>query len=395
LAASEQMGIGTVCVRAGEDPHTRASATPLTVPIAQTSVFAATLDELKRNAQGDTSAYMYTRYANPTTRAAEEKIAALEGAEDCVVTASGQSAMLCALLATCRPGDEIVAMQDLYGGTLKLLSAVLAEFGISIKLVPYSELPSLDRHISEKTRLVILESPTNPTLRIADIAGCTLQAHARGALVLVDNTFATPILQRPLEMGADLVMHSATKYLGGHSDISAGAIVGSKELVAHCRKFAVLSGGTLDPHASFLLIRGMKTLEIRMERACANARRIAEALSRNAQIERVFFPGLPDHAEHELATRQMSDFGAMVSIEIAGGGAAAERFLNRLKLWQLAASLGGVESTVSYPVWASHVGLEDQWDALGITPALVRLSVGIESHVDLIADLEHALERSL
>jgi len=361
-------------VRADNAAHQK-TWRPLTTEIVQASVFATSVQELKDIAAGKFDGYMYTRYANPTTRAAEEQIAKLEGAEDCIVSASGQAAMFTAVLATCRAGDEIVAMQDLYGGTLKLLSEVLSGLAINVTLVPFSELPRFAEYLSDKTRLAILESPTNPTLRVADLKALCTQAHARGVLTLVDNTFATPMSQQPLSFGADIVMHSATKYLGGHSDLSAGALCGSRELMARCRKVHILAGGVLDPHASYLLIRGIKTLSIRMERACDNARQLAEALTYHPQVSRVYYPGM----------------GAMVSIEVKGGAAAAERLLCSTKLWTFAASLGGVESTMSYPVLASHTGLEDQWEALGITPALVRLSVGIEAYEDLIADLEQAL----
>ncbi len=384
-------GLGTLCVHAGEERTEGTPTHPLTTKIVQTSVFVLPLPELKRLAAGDSQAYMYTRYANPTTRVAEEKIAALESAEDCVVTSSGQAATLIAILGTCRAGDEIVAMMDLYGGTLRLFSEIFERFGIKVQLIPFSELYRIEGYISSNTRLLVLESPTNPTLRCADIREISEKAHRSGALVLVDNTFATPVLQKPIALGADLVMHSATKYLGGHSDLTAGALCGRKELLDPCRRMNLLAGGTLDPHASYLLIRGMKTLEIRMERACRNASQLANALAGHPHIGKVFYPGFASGEDQPQAARQMSGFGAMLSIELTGGADAAERFLERLKLWALAPSLGGVESTVSYPIWTSHVGLESQWEELGITPGLLRLSVGIESYKDLIADLEQAL----
>jgi cystathionine beta-lyase/cystathionine gamma-synthase len=387
---TSQNGLGTLCVHAGEQAASTVTSQPLTTPILQTSVFKGSLETWKRNAAGETGAYMYTRYANPTTRAAEEKIAALEGAADCLVTASGQAATLSAILGTCQAGDEIVAMLDLYGGTLKLFSEVLERFGVCIRLVPFAEIERIEEYFSAKTRLVVLESPTNPTLRCVDIAAIAVKAHGANALVLVDNTFATPVLQRPLALGADLVMHSGTKYLGGHSDLTAGALCGSKPLIDACRRMNVHAGGTPDPQASYLLIRGLKTLELRMERACQNASQLAHALAANPAVKRVFYPGVTGECPQAMVRRQMSDFGAMLSIELADG-AAAERFLSRLQLWTLAASLGGVESTVSYPVLTSHVGLEPQWEALGITAGLVRLSVGIEAYDDLLADLEQAL----
>ncbi len=381
----------TQCVHAGEERHGRAAS--LTTDIAQASVFVLPgVNELRRIAEGKSSAYMYTRYANPTTRVAEQKIAALEGAEDCLITASGMAAEFVAVLAVCRAGDEIVSMLDIYGGTLKLFQNVLPRMGITPRFVPYPELHRLSRYCNRRTRMVFLESPTNPTLRSADLSALAEAGHKYKAVVVADNTFATPILQKPLALGADLVVHSATKYLGGHSDVTAGVLAGSKEWVAPAREMMKLSGGCLDPAASYLLIRGLKTLEIRVERACRNAALIAEFLREHPRVERVLFPGSPQTDGHEFARRQMRDFGMMVSFEIKGGGRAAERFIDKLRLWYLATSLGGVESTVSYPLLSSHVGLSrQQLKLLDVSPATVRLSVGIEDAADLVQDLDQAL----
>ena len=386
--------VATLCVHAGEERSEDAQGVrprPLTPEIVQTSVFELSIEDLKRQAAGE-AVYMYTRYANPTTRVAEEKIAALEGAEDCLITASGQAATLAAILATCSAGDNIVTMLDVYGGTLKLLGSVFERYGVTVTRVPYAELSTIERHFTSKTKLVVLESPTNPTLRSVDIAQLSAKAHAAGAKVMVDNTFATPVLQLPLQSGADLAMHSATKYLGGHSDLTAGALAGSKELIAQCRAMSVATGATLDPGASYLLIRGMKTLELRVERASQNAAEIARTVETHQRVKRVLYPGSASTEGHEVAKRQMSAFGAMLSLDLEDG-AAAERFIARLRLWRLATSLGGVESTVSYPVLASHAGLpQEMLKALDITPGLVRLSVGIEGVGDLIDDLKQALE---
>jgi cystathionine beta-lyase/cystathionine gamma-synthase len=389
-----QSADATRCVHAGEERHgTNAS---LTTDIARASVFVMpSLDELRRYAEGKSSAYMYSRYANPTTTVAEQKIAALENAEACVVAASGMAAELAAFMALCESGDEIVSMLDLYGGTTKLFQTVLPRFGIRTRFVPFAELNDIERHFSERTRLLFLETPTNPTLRCADICRLTEIAHRHNAVVAVDNTFATPILQKPLKIGADLVIHSATKYLGGHNDLTAGAVAGPRKWLDPIREMVKYTGGCLDPSGSYLLIRGLKTLEIRVDRACANARMIAEALSRNPKVGRVLYPGLPDNPSHEVARRQMRDFGMMVSFDARDGGSAAEKFIDSLKLWYLATSLGGVESTVSYPVLSSHVGLTDkQLELLDVSPATVRLSVGIEHPADLVADLEQALDRA-
>src|SRR5262245_34795003 len=350
---------------------------------------------MRRFAGGKSDAYFYTRYGNPTIRAAEEKLAALEGGEDCVVTSSGMGATLAAVLGLCSGGDEIVSMLDIYGGTLKLFEQVLPRLGIRVHLVPFQELAHIERYFTPQTKLLFLESPTNPTLRCADVAGLAEAAHRRGIHVVADNTFATPILQKPLGLGAHLVLHSVTKYLGGHSDVTAGAVVGASKLIAEVRSAMILSGTSLDPFAAYLMLRGMKTLELRVDRACRNAARIVQVLSQHPKVARVMYPGLETCDGHGFARRQMSDFGMMVSFEAKGGGRAAERFINALKLWYLAPSLGGVESTVSYPVLSSHVGMPaKRLKLLDVSPATVRLSVGIKEAADLIADLQQALEQA-
>ena len=382
----------TLCVHAGEDWH--GANGPITTDVVHSAVFVLDgVEELRRIAQHKSDAYMYTRFGNPTTRVAEEKIAALEGAEDCVVTASGMAAIMATVLAVCKAGDEIVSMLDFYGGTLSLFEKVFERFGVKTRFVPYPDLDGIERYFNKKTRMLFLETPTNPTLRVADIEKLAAIGRKHAVCVVVDNTFATPILQKPLWLGADVTLHSGTKYLGGHSDVTAGAVAGSSELMAAVREMMKLSGGCLDPAASYLIIRGLKTLEVRVDRACGNATIVAEVLREHPKVARVFYPGLEGHEGHETARRQMKDFGMMVSFDIKGGGKAAERFIDRLKLWYLAPSLGGVESTVSYPVLSSHVGLSaERLKLLGVSPATVRLSVGIEHAADLVEDLEQALE---
>ena len=384
----------THCVHAGEDRHGRLE--PLTTPITQTSVFIIPgLDELRRYAEGDRDFYLYSRYGNPTVKAVEDKIAALEGAETAVLTASGMSAETIAALAACRAGDEIVSMLDIYGGTVKLFEDVLARCGITTRFIPYRDLGKAERYFTPKARMLFLETPTNPTLRCADIASLSAVAHRYKACVVVDNTFATPILQKALALGADIVMHSATKYLGGHSDVTAGVLAGSKKWMERARELMILTGGCLDPGCAYLLLRGLKTLQLRVERACHNAAAVADALQRHPKVSHVYYPGLPGHADHELATRQMTGYGMMVSFELRGGEPAVERFIQRLKLWYLATSLGGVESILSYPLLSSHVGLSaKRLKSLGVTPSTVRLSVGVEDAADLIGDLEAALARA-
>ena len=383
----------TLCVHAGEKHQ---GYKPITTEIAQTSVFVLpSLEDLRLAAAGKATPYMYTRYANPTTAAAEGKIAALEGAEACVVTASGMAAAMSAVLSVCSAGGEVVSMLDVYGGTIKLLDDEMQRFGLKVRYVPYRELESIERHFTRKTQMLFLETPTNPTLRCVDLERLCGLARKRGICTLVDNTFATPILQKPLALGADLVMHSATKYLGGHSDVTAGALAGAKKRIDPARRAMKNSGGCLDPSASYLLIRGLKTLEIRVERACRNAAEIAQALLGHRKVERVLYPGFPQNEGHEFARRQMRDFGMMVSFDIRGGMRAADKFIRALELWVLATSLGGVESTVSYPALSSHVGLSaERLKLMDVSAATIRLSVGIENAADLVADLLQALDRS-
>jgi cystathionine beta-lyase/cystathionine gamma-synthase len=383
----------TLSVHGGEDRHGRNA--PLTTEIQQTAVFALkNTEQLRRYLDHDPEIFLYTRYGNPTLQAAEQKIAALERGQECVLTSSGLAAELAVVLGLCRHGDEIVSMLDVYGGTIRLFSELLGRCGIKTRFVPFEALAEIERFFTRKTRLLFLETPTNPTLRCADIAALSAAAHKRGVTVVVDNTFATPILQKPLSLGADIVVHSATKYLGGHSDLTAGAVVASRRTIAPIREAMVLSGGCSDPGVAYLLLRGLKTLEIRVRRACRNAEAIAGFLCRHPQVQQVFYPGLDDSPSHHLAADQMSGFGAIVSFDIRGGAAAAARFIDSLKLWYLATSLGGVESTVSYPVLSSHSSIPSrELKKLGVSPATIRLSVGIEDEADLIADLQQAFPR--
>ena len=278
----------TRCVHSGEDRHGQAA--PLTTPIAQTAVFVVPdVDGLRRYAKGDSDLYLYSRYGNPTITAAEEKIAALEGAEAAVVTSSGMAAELIAALATCRAGDEIVSMLDVYGGTVKLFEQVLPRCGIKIRFIPFNDIHNAGRYFGRKTRMLFLETPTNPTLRCVDVKALSIIGHKHKACVVVDNTFATPVLQKPLELGADIVIHSATKYLGGHSDLTAGALAGGKKWMDAARNLRTYTGGVVDPGCAYLLLRGLKTLHVRVERACRNAAQIAEALEAHPKVARVYY----------------------------------------------------------------------------------------------------------
>lgn len=394
MKKSNQFADETACVHAGEERHGKKAG--IATDISLSSVFVMPeVEELRRFAAGKSDAYMYTRFSNPTVRVAEEKLAALEGAEDCVVTSSGMSAIASAVMAVCSAGDEIVSMLDIYGGTLKLFEQVLTRFGVTTRFVPFHELDRIERYFNRRTKLLFLETPTNPTLRCCDIEKLAALGHKRKVMVMVDNTFATPVLQKPLALGADMVVHSVTKYLGGHSDVTAGAVCGSREEMAATRDMMKTLGGNLDPNAAYMMIRGLKTLQLRVERACENAEIVALYLREHPKVARVFYPGFKENEGHDEAARQMKDFGMMVSFDVKGGGRAAERFINSLELWYLAASLGGVESTVSYPVLTSHQALsKERLNLLDVSPATLRLSVGIEHAADLVDDLEQALERA-
>jgi cystathionine beta-lyase/cystathionine gamma-synthase len=367
---------------------------PLATPIVQTSTFAfASSAEMRRYVEGDEELFLYTRYANPTVRALEESLAALEGAEAALALSSGMAAMTSAVLSLVRAGDEVLGSAALYGGTLRLVSDVLPRFGVGSRLLSSADLLRVDQLATGASRVLIVESPTNPTLEIVDLARVCAAARARGVVVIVDNTFATPHLQRPLALGADLVMHSLTKAIAGHSDLIGGALAGSRERIEAARATMKVFGGCMDPHAAFLALRGVKTLHLRVERQCANALELARRLEGHPALRRVLYPGLPSHPGHEVASRQMSAFGGMVTLELSGGLAAAERFYDRLQLVARAASLGGVESLASLPVHTSHFGLPaEKLREAGVDPGMVRLSLGVEDAEDIVADVEQALQ---
>jgi cystathionine beta-lyase/cystathionine gamma-synthase len=385
----KERGPGTTAV------HGRRGAArgPLATPIVQTSTFAfGSAAEMRRYLQGDEELFLYTRYANPTVRELEETLAALEGAEAALALSSGMAAMTTAVTSLVGAGDEVLASASLYGGTARLLTGLLPRFGVAGRLVPVPDLVRIDRVAGERTRVLIVESPTNPTLEVVDLAAVSASAHARGLVVIVDNTFATPLLQKPLALGADLVMHSLTKALAGHSDLVGGALAGSRARIDAARATMKVLGGCLDPHAAFLALRGLKTLHLRVPRQCENAAELARRLEAHPALRRVLYPGLASHPGHDVARRQMSAFGGMVTLVLAGGLPAAERFYDRLRLVARAASLGGVESLASLPVHTSHYGLPDgELRAAGIDPGMVRLSLGVEDACDQIADVEQAL----
>jgi len=380
----------TIAIHAGEGKFQKNE--PVGTVIARTASFTfSSSEEMKLWAEGKSSAYMYTRYANPTLAVAEEKIARLEGGEAALVTASGMAAISSALLSVLKAGDEVIATQALYGGSYRLMRDIFPRMGIVVRHVG-TDLAGIERLVNPRTKALYIETPTNPTLRLVDLRKAAAFAKEWDLISLIDNTFASPVLQKPLEIGFDLVMHSATKYLAGHSDVIAGAIVGRSSLIKAAREMVIYLGGSMDPEAAFLLIRGMKTLEVRMKRQCATALIVAKFLEKHPKVARVHFPGLASHPDHKLAKKQMKGFGAMMAFDLKGGLAAARRVCDRTRIFLLAASLGGVESLVLLPAYSSHYRMsEKELLAAGLAPGTVRASIGLEDPEDLIEDLRQAL----
>jgi methionine-gamma-lyase len=389
-SGSKRLGDATLAIHAGEEKyHVNA---PVVTPITRTSNFTfGSSEEMKRWSEGKSSAYIYTRYANPTLAVAERKIAALEGAEAAVVTASGMAAISSALLSVLKAGDEVIATRQLYGGGYRLMRDTFPRFGIAVRHVE-ADLDGVERLASPRTKALYVETPTNPTLRLVDLRKAVAFAKKHALISMVDNTIASPVLQKPIEFGFDIVLHSATKFLAGHSDIVAGVAVGSRALMGKVRDNIIYLGGSMDPGAAFLLIRGLKTLEIRIERQCRSAMAVAKFLARHPKVARVHYPGLPSHPDHALAKRQMRAFGAMLAFDLKGGLSAARRFCDRVRLFLLAASLGGVESLVILPIYSSHYRMSlAELRAAGVEAGTVRVSVGLEDPEDLVDDLRQAL----
>jgi len=367
----------------------------VTQAIHQSSTYAfPSIEEMAKVFRGESSAYIYTRYANPTSRSVEEKLADLEGCEEGVLFSSGMAAMATVFLAFCRPGGHLVVSRDVYGGTFQLAAEILRDqLGLSVKFADATDEKDLRLALEGSPALVCVESPTNPLLRVIDIKRTAEMAHAAGSLLVVDNTFATPVNQNPASFGADLVMHSASKYLGGHSDLIAGAVAGGSEIIDKIRKTLRLLGGCIDPHAAWLLGRSMKTLPLRVNRQNDNAAAIAVFLNEHPKVRNVYYPGLPGHPEHDLAARQMTGFGGVLSFELSGGATALETLTPRLKLTVLAPSLGGVDSLMMPPAISSHISVPAEVrEQSGITDGLLRLAVGIEDTEDLLDDLDQALK---
>lgn len=363
-------------------------------PIFQTSTFVfKDSAEVKKYQEGKVDKFLYTRYGNPTLRLAEKKMAQLEGAEAGLVVSSGMASVATTVLTLCQAGDEIISTEPIYGGTLHLFKELFPNLGIKVNFVDPLELDRAEKLINRNTMIFFAETPTNPNLRIIDIKKLLRIAGKHKLTSVIDNTFATACNQDPIGMGADIVVHSATKYLGGHSDIVAGIVVGRKRFIRDAIETMKMLGGCLDPFAAFLLLRGLKTLAIRVEKQNENGTKVARFLSNHPQVNTVYYPGLPSHPQHKLAKAQMKGFGGMVCFDV-GNLRSASKVVDNLRLFLNATSLGGVESLASIPVLTSHYGFkaEDLRQA-GVTSGMVRLSCGIEDSDDLIEDLDQALRK--
>jgi len=373
---------------------TSGDAVPLTTPIYETATFVfESARELVAFNEGRSSKFLYSRYGNPTILAVEQKLSALDRCERSLLFSSGMAAIATTLMTHLKAGDEVVCSAAIYGATLHLLDDLLGKFGVASRFVSLAELAEPERVLGERTRLVWFESPINPTLRCVDVARIASACRSRGLLSVIDNTFASPINQQPLELGVDLAMQSATKYLNGHSDVTGGVVSGSQALVDPIERIRRQVGTVMDPYPAYALGRGLKTLPLRIARHNASAQTIAEFLEKDSRVSKVFYPGLPSHPDYAIACKQMNGFGGMVCFDLDGDYSRAERLYDRLTIIKRAASLGGVESLISMPVLTSHWGHSDaQLEEAGITKGMLRLSVGLEDVEDLIADLDQALE---
>lgn len=391
----KKMKFGTLCVHAGERPDPSSGAH--TTPIYQTSTFV--FDSAEQGAArfaGEEPGYTYARLLpnTPTHAVLIEKIAALEGAQTGLSFASGMAAITGVALSLLKNGDHLLSSDVVYGGTYELFETVLTGLGIEVSFVDTTDLEQVQRHLKKNTRMVFLETPANPTMKICDIAAICAMARQAGAVSIIDNTFATPMFQNPLQLGADAVLHSCTKYIGGHADLLGGVVVGSHEFINNMRPVANMTGPTLGPHEAWLCIRGLKTLHLRMEKHASNALEVARFLEAHHKIAWVRYPGLPSHPQHEIARQQMSGYGGMLSFGVAGGIEAGRQLMNSLELCSLAVSLGAVDTLIQHPASMTHAGVPKEVRIkTGITDELVRLSVGIEDAEDIIADLGQALDR--
>ncbi len=393
MGEQTRWGFSTQAIHGGGIPDANKS---VVTPIYQTATFRYdTVEEGARLGAETGPGYFYTRWGNPTTAAFEQKMALLEGGEAALATSSGMAAISTAVITLLRAGDHVVAPKAVYQATFGLLHSILPGYGVEATLLDDPDLGAYERALRPSTRLLYIETPNNPALGVIDIAGVVTLARAHGARTIADNTFATPYNQTPLALGVDLVCHSATKYLGGHHDVTAGVIVGSRELIRRCVLTMRTFGGVLDPFAAYLLIRGLATLGLRVERHNANALALAQHLAGHPKVARVHYPGLPAHPRHAVAVRQMArGFGGMLSLEVRGDVAAGARCVEALRVAKLAVSLGGVSTLVAHPASTTSVNMPREVRlAAGIADGLIRVSVGVEDLQDLLEDFDQALSR--
>ncbi len=382
------MKFNTKTIHAGVEPDPSTGA--IMTPIYQTSTYV-------QSRPGEHKGFEYSRSQNPTRQALEANIASLENGEHGICFGSGLAA-IDALIKLLEPGDEVISTSDLYGGTYRQFRQVFEKYGIVFHFIPMRSPEEVEEYLNDRTRMVWIETPTNPMMNIIDIEGIVEVAKRHQALVVTDNTFASPYLQRPLDLGSDIVMHSATKYLGGHSDVVHGALVMNDDELAEKLFFIQNSSGAVPgPQDCFLVLRGIKTLHIRMQRHCENARKVAEFLRNNEHVGNVYWPGFSDHPGHELARKQMNDHGGMISFDMKNGDQeAAFAVLSELKIFSLAESLGGVESLMNHPASMTHASIpREEREKSGLVDSLIRISVGIEDGEDLVADLEQAFQKRL
>ena len=384
---------GTESVWAGEEHLFSEGA--ICLPVFNSVTFGYDdMNEWFDVALGKKKGHIYSRNTNPTVRPLEEKIRIMDGGEEATSFSTGMAAISNTLFTLLKPGDRVVAIKDTYGGSNKIFIEFLPRLNVDVCLCDTSDFDTIEQEVKKGCKVLYLESPTNPTLKIVDIERLAKAAHAHGAIVVVDNTFATPINQRPLSLGADLVVYSATKYLNGHSDVMGGLVVGKKELVDQIFHYREITGATLHPQSAYMILRGMKTLELRIQRHNENGMKIATYLSQHPKVDKVFYPGLETHPNHEIAKKQMRGFGGMMSFSLKGGFDKVVTVLESLKFAHKAASLGSVGTLVGPPRTTSHVELTEKERAdAGIPEGLIRYSAGIENVDDLIADLEQALAR--
>ena len=384
---------GTVAVWAGEQEAERWQGSTQVPVVHSVSFGYRDVDRWQDVALGREAGHIYGRNTNPTVDAFEEKVRQLEGADAATSFSTGMAAISNTLYTFLRPGDRVVSVKDTYGGTNKIFLEFLPQMEVEVALCDTTDHEAIEREVARGCDLLYLESPTNPTLKVVDLARLAEAGHAQGALVVVDNTFATPINSNPLALGADLVLHSATKFLGGHADALGGVVCGASELVERIYHYREINGATLHPMAAYLLLRGMKTLHLRVRQQNESALRIARFLNEHPFVEKVFYPGLPGHEHHEIARKQMKGYGGVLSFMLEGGFDSVRRLLPRLRYAHAAANLGAVETVVGPPRTTSHVeSSAEEREAMGIPESLIRYSVGIEETEDLIGDLKAALD---